>query len=92
MTLEKQNISPVVDITTPYVNLLKHIQPGAHYFRPVSDLVQQQRVRYCSHSRLLNLTGFFSSFAGVEPAAGVAAIPLGCMTVTLTKGRVALRC
>lgn len=67
----------IIDITSPCVNLLKHVQPGAHYIRPLSGLVQQQTAQNCSHKRLLNLTGFFSSFAGAEPAAGVAAITLG---------------
>lgn len=75
MTLEKQNVSARTT-TIRYVNLLKHVQPGAHYVRPMSDLVPQQKVQCCSHRRLLNLTGFFSSFAdaGAEPATGVVAI------------------
>ena len=43
----------------------------------MSDLPDQRLVLCCSHRRLLNLTGFFSSVAGAEPATGVAAITLG---------------
>lgn len=42
----------------------------------MSELVQQQMVHYSSHKRLLNLTGFFSSFAGAEPTAGAVAITI----------------
>ena len=87
VTLKEQDVSPAIYMTTPRVNLLKHVQPGAHYIRPLSDLVQQRSVQNCLHRRLLNLTGFFSSFAGAEAAAGVAAMTLELYDYDPDQGR-----
>ena len=67
------------DLSRLREDLLKHIQPSTHCSLKVNRN-NPRRLRADIHSRLLNFTGFFSSFAGAAgvPIALVLDITRGC--------------